>query len=798
MATRRKPHSSGLLLLVSLVLALLSGVAAGAETWPRELHFSGGSIQIFQPEIDAILPNAVEARAALSIRQNHRSEPLFAAIRFKADTASQNHNSLYAENIRVVDIRFSKQDEGEQQQLIALVESSLADITLELDTRRQARADNSYAEDEDFRRIKADPPRIILSGKPAILVFIDGEPRFEKIENSDLRRVANTPFSIIARQSNYYLAASESLWYRANHALGPWISVDNAAYDIPAEVLAVVKRQQNSDQNISGPPAYPRPEIIVATEPTELIIYDGLPSWSPLEGMNLLYMSNTDNDVFLDIESSQNYVLLSGRWYKGRVGASDVPWQPVANDALPGAFQNIEDYLRAPEVMTHIAGTQQSRDALLDNTLPRTRAVDLDESAFTAEWDGNPKFESVRGTNALQYALNTPDAIFKYQNAYYACEDGIWYTSHSPWGGWSIATHIPDIIYDIPASNPHHNVTYVRIYDTTPNRVYVGYTPGYLGSYAYHGSIVYGTGWHYRPWSHKHYYARPATWGFNAFYDEWNGWGYSAGLFGIGYPFAHYSQRNWHHSPGYSFYRHHRNHRSRSGSRGYRRHETVDSNPRHLRVGGNRDHYRNRNGDRNRDWDRDRDRIHGRDNSHERDNNSHDRNDSDRRRGKRRSGNANDDTATWLAKNRVKTPDRRSIKRKPKRAIETRVVSRPTHAFTVPDKSRTRRDTGGRSRFDSRGGSGQHRSNRTPAPEGLRNVDKHKIAKIRDNARKYVERKRKTETPSRNRKTNSDRQNKSEHKPRLVSGKRQERSMHIASRNSNRARGMDRRSRKLR
>jgi len=38
--------------------------------------------------------------------------------------------------------------------------------------------------------------------------------------------------------------------------------------------------------------------------------------------------------------------------------------------------------------------------------------------------------------------------------------------------------------------------------------VYVGYTPGYMGCYVYGPTIVYGTGFYYRPWYRTIYYPR--------------------------------------------------------------------------------------------------------------------------------------------------------------------------------------------------------------------------------------------------------------------------------------------------
>jgi hypothetical protein len=68
-------------------------------------------------------------------------------------------------------------------------------------------------------------------------------------------------------------------------------------------------------------------------------------------------------------------------------------------------------------------------------------------------------------------------------------------------------------------------VTYVKVYDVTPEVVYVGYTPSYYGSYYYHGTVVYGTGWYYRPWYGPYYYPRYPTWGFHVSYNPYTGWG---------------------------------------------------------------------------------------------------------------------------------------------------------------------------------------------------------------------------------------------------------------------------------
>jgi len=316
--------------------------------------------------------------------------------------------------------------------------------------------------------------------------------------------------------------------------LGPF-SID---HEVPTQVRELVEEEEESDMDAEGF----EPLVIVVTEPTELIVSDGDPSWSPVEGMALLFMSNTESNVFLDLTSGDHFLLLGGRWFRGSLGQVDVDWQAVANDALPEAFADIAEDSSRSEVLSHVAGTAQARTALLENTLPHTSAVQREDTSFEADWDGDPQFETIDAMtdegDVVQYATNTPDSIFKVGHRYYACEQGVWFEASSAFGPWLVAVEIPDVIYDIPPSNPHYNVTYVRVYDVTPEVVYVGYTPGYLGSYYYHGSVVYGTGWHYDPWYSAYYYPRRLTFGYSPYYDPWYGWRpshYSPYAYRVGY-----------------------------------------------------------------------------------------------------------------------------------------------------------------------------------------------------------------------------------------------------------------------
>ena len=60
---------------------------------------------------------------------------------------------------------------------------------------------------------------------------------------------------------------------------------------------------------------------------------------------------------------------------------------------------------------------------------------------------------------------------------------------------------VPDVIYTIPPSSPLYYVTYAKVYGSTPEVVYLGYTPGYYGTVVSKDTttVVYGTGYYYPP-----------------------------------------------------------------------------------------------------------------------------------------------------------------------------------------------------------------------------------------------------------------------------------------------------------
>ena len=162
-----------------------------------------------------------------------------------------------------------------------------------------------------------------------------------------------------------------------------------------------------------------------------------------------------------------------------------------------------------------VPGTPEAEETVIANSIPQTSTVKRSEAKLETAYDGDPLFEPIAGT-PLQYAVNSPAPVIRVDaGSYYSVQNGVWFAGPSPAGPWSAATNVPAVIYSIPPSSPLYYVTYVRVYGSTPDEVYEGYTPGYLGTVVSPDNVVvYGTGYYYPPYIGAYWIGWPYTYGF--------------------------------------------------------------------------------------------------------------------------------------------------------------------------------------------------------------------------------------------------------------------------------------------
>lgn len=529
-------------LLLGLVLSLPAPEAPAArltpDPWPREFTSpKGNTIVVYQPQMETFKGDTLVGRAAVSVTKKEDRTQKFGVVFFSARVSvDRDDRSVQILRAQVSRVRFPGITPEKEKAFAEILEAEVPRWNLVLSYDRVLESVKvAEREKKSAEGLRNDPPRILFAEEPTVLVTLDGGPQLREVDGAPLKVVVNTAFLMVldTRNGRFYLSGGKNWWYEAGDALGPWHPIDGPPPEI-AELAAKAAEAQKQDDDADAPDqdgtetARP-PRIVVATEPTELIVSEGKPSFKPVAGASadLLSMENTESDVLLDVSSQQYYVLLSGRWFRSKA-LTGTTWAYVSPDALPAAFAKVAPGSSAGEIRASVPGTDEAEDALLDAQIPETMAVKRSEARLDVRYDGEPEFTRVEGTRT-EYATNTSTPVLQIRGRYYACEDAVWYVADDPAGPWLLADSIPsDDIDQIPPSAPVYNVKYVRIYDVTPDEVYFGYTPGYVGVYPWYGTVVWGTGWHYRPWVGSRWWPRPCTWGFHARYSPWDGWGFGS------------------------------------------------------------------------------------------------------------------------------------------------------------------------------------------------------------------------------------------------------------------------------
>jgi hypothetical protein len=518
---------AALIVFATYPAAQTAGAPAGAAAlpafqWPRDVSISNAALLIYQPQVNSWVDNKIDLRAAMAIKPTGATEETFGVVFVTARTQVDKVSRMVVfENMQITKLDFpTLPDHGAmyRAELQKRLTSDARSISLDRLEASLAAAGIKLAPVE----VANLPPQVIISYSPAILVPIDGAPVLKPVPNHSLvQRVINTRALILqgGLGNNFYIHVYDG-WLTSSTIDGPWTQA--ALGPVQAKAASEIAQQLSKAGTVDlldgGPKADPKPTlaggvptIYTVQGPAELVQFKGQPDFVPIVGTQLLWASNTTNDVLIDTNTNDYYVLLAGRWF--RSAALSGPWIFVPSNALPSGFAQIPPSSLAAAVLPSIAGTPQAQEAAIANTIPQTATVPLKNGpAFTPSFDGPPQYSPIPGTQ-LTYVVNSSAPLIQVSpTSYYAVTAGVWFTAAQLTGPWSVATSVPAVIYTIPPSSPIYYVTYVKIYEATPTVVYEGYTPGYLGVVVEpSGTIVYGTGYAYTPWIGSVWYPAPVT-----------------------------------------------------------------------------------------------------------------------------------------------------------------------------------------------------------------------------------------------------------------------------------------------
>ncbi len=539
-------YLAGLLIASATSTSFSAAPELNDPGWPRAFKKDGKRLTVHQPQVDHWQGYTnLQFRCAIAVKGVAKEEK-FGVAEIEAQTATDHE----ARTVKVLtakrDVRFANVPEPELSQLRQSVEELYPPgqvTTLALE-RVLAYLDPKEETVQRAVQVNLDPPKIFGSSRPAILVMFMGEPQFRPVatNRTDLEFAINTNWDILydTASRQFYLLNGEG-WLTAPDLLqGPWI----AAQSLPPSILnlPVDENWLEAKKQIPGKPPRRVPTVFVTTQPAEMILVDGSPKYVSIQGTQLQRVENTESMLFLHKGQNKLYYVVAGRWF--RSDSLTGPWNPASED-LPEDFAKIPPNDRAAIVKASVPGTSEAKDAVLLASIPKSTEVSLTNAGPKISYSGEPKFVPITDTT-VQYAVNSPNAVFLVDGSYYCCLDGAWFNSSDPMGPWVACKKVPDVIYSIPPSHPMHHVTYVKVQETTEDAVTYAHTAGYNGEYVTtNGVVMFGTGmsegapaytdpgyyyyWYWYPWCY--------TYGIGAGYYYYHG-GYYRGYYGAYGPYG--------------------------------------------------------------------------------------------------------------------------------------------------------------------------------------------------------------------------------------------------------------------
>src|SRR5262249_31981316 len=415
-AMKRTVCSSALILLVSLALVWPAGInskaqvskptatrgqtVAGDRAWPRGYSLpSEAQMLIFQPQVASWDGQKhLVALAAVSYVPKGEQKPAMGTIKLEADTSVALAERLVKfSTIKITETNFQTLSKEQTQEIITEIDKAIPDDdrTIGLD-RVLALVDKSTITAKNVEGLKTDPPQIFMSRTPAILVSFDGEPIWSPIKDNDLKFAVNTNWDFFQYPpTNTYYLRNDQTWLKATALGGPW----TPAGALPESFKKLPADDDNWKEvvlNLPGKPITHVPKVDVTGTPAELILFDGEPKYVPVPGTKLLWISNTESDVFRLGETGPVYYLVAGRWF--RAPNLNGNWV-FATPELPEDFKKISLEHPRSRVLASVPGTDQAAEAVLLAQVPQIAQVNKKEiQAPEVIYQGEAKFEPIQGT----------------------------------------------------------------------------------------------------------------------------------------------------------------------------------------------------------------------------------------------------------------------------------------------------------------------------------------------------------------------------------------------------------------
>jgi len=505
--------------------------------WPRDYDTpSGAALRVFQPQIASWDgQKQMVAFSAVSYTPKGAAKAALGALKLEATTAvAVDERLVNFTNVKLTETHFGDLPSDQVREVTTTIEGAVRNSMVIALDRVLARLDKSQVIPKNVDAVKAAPPQIFYSTKPAVLVNIDGPAIWSPIKDNDLKFAVNTNWDLFEHSptKTFFLRYNNG-WLSASDVQGPW----KEAQKLP-DSFSKLPADDNWKEARTAIPARALanvPAVFTSVTPAEMILVTGEPNYLVVQGTKLLWVSNTDSDVFRLGRTGLIYFLVSGRWFSAPDFSG--PWT-FASTSLPDDFKKIPQAHQRSRVLASVPGSDEAIEAVLLAQIPETATVS--KKGVTppeVAYDGDPVFDPITGT-MVSRAVNVDKDIIKVGDLYYMCFQGVWFMGRSPNGPWEVTGSVPREIYEIPVSSPAYNVTNVTVVEDNSDAVVFATAAAYTGMMVAWGCVVWGTGYYYPPYVgyggfYPYYHPYYPSYGYHASYNPWTG-AYSRGVTAYG------------------------------------------------------------------------------------------------------------------------------------------------------------------------------------------------------------------------------------------------------------------------
>ena len=151
-------------------------------------------------------------------------KPALGSLKVEADTKVALAERLVSfSDMKITEANFPTLPKEQTREVVAEIDKSISDDdrVIALD-RVLASVDKSQIMPKNVEGVKADPPTIFYSEKPAVLVNIDGEPIWSPIKENDLKFAVNTNWDLFQHgPTKLLLPAAQPELARGGRPQGP-------------------------------------------------------------------------------------------------------------------------------------------------------------------------------------------------------------------------------------------------------------------------------------------------------------------------------------------------------------------------------------------------------------------------------------------------------------------------------------------------------------------------------------------------------------------------------------------------